>query len=244
MAATPALLELVSVSRRLGGRAVLSGVTLAVRRGDVTGLVGVNGAGKSTTLAIMAGVLKPDAGEVRLEGHGATDDPRALHRRVGWVPEAVPLWPELTVSEALEATARLRGIARDARRVSIKRELARLDLESVARRLCGQLSLGQRRRVGLAQALLHEPDVLVLDEPANGLDPVQAAQLRALIGGLSPNRGIIFSTHDLAEVEATCNQAVILHAGRVRHDAPIDRRRGALETRFRAIVAQPVDAAA
>jgi ABC-2 type transport system ATP-binding protein len=121
-------------------------------------------------------------------------------------------------------------------------------LQAVAHRLCGQLSLGQKRRVGLAQALLHEPDLLVLDEPGNGLDPVQTAQLRDLIAKLSPRRGIILSSHELAEVEATCNRVVILHHGRVRHDAMLDARlddrRGKLDAQFHAIAAQAADVAA
>jgi ABC-2 type transport system ATP-binding protein len=126
-------------------------------------------------------------------------------------------------------------LSRAARNTAIERELARLELGSFARRLCGQLSLGQKRRVGLAQALLHEPDLLVLDEPGNGLDPVQTVQLRELIDKLAPRRGIILSSHDLAEVEAMCNRVVILHDGVVRHDAPLDEECGKLATQFRAI---------
>ena len=238
----PALLELDHVSRRLSGRAVLHDVSFSLRRDDVLGLLGVNGAGKSTTLAIVAGVLRPDAGRVKVDGKDVND--RTMRDRIGWVPESVPLWPELTVAESLDACGRLRGLPRPARKTAIERELARLELTDVAQRLCGQLSLGQKRRVGLAQALLHEPDLLVLDEPGNGLDPVQAAQLRELIGKLSPKRGIILSSHDLAEVEAICNRVVILHAGRVRHDAKFDGQRGKLDAQFRAIAAQPASAAA
>ena len=244
MASTPALLELASVSRRLGGHAVLRGVSFSLQRGDVLGLLGVNGAGKSTTLAIIAGVSSPDSGAVRLDGRDINADRRAMRERIGWVPESVPLWPELTVAEALDACGRLRGLAKSARKAACGRELARLELEGVARRLCGQLSLGLKRRVGLAQALLHEPDLLVLDEPGNGLDPVQAAQLRALIGKLAPQRGIILSSHVLAEVEAMCNRVLILHHGRLRHDAPLDGPCGQLDARFRAIAAQPESAAA
>ena len=240
----PALLELDHVSRRLSGRAVLHDVSFSLRRDDVLGLLGVNGAGKSTTLAIVAGVLRPDAGRVKVDGKDVNGNDRTMRDRIGWVPESVPLWPELTVAESLDACGRLRGLPRPARKTAIERELARLELTDVAQRLCGQLSLGQKRRVGLAQALLHEPDLLVLDEPGNGLDPVQAAQLRELIGKLSPKRGIILSSHDLAEVEAICNRVVILHAGRVRHDAKFDGQRGKLDAQFRAIAAQPASAAA
>ncbi len=244
MAGEGALLQLDRISRRLGGRQVLREVSFALRRGEVLGLLGVNGAGKSTTLAIVAGVLAPDAGAVRIDGCDVADDARAWRSRIGWVPESVPLWPELSVSEALDATGRLRGMGRSARRATIERELARFDLGGVATRLCGLLSLGQRRRVGLAQALLHEPDLLVLDEPGNGLDPLQAMQLREAIASLSPERGIVLSSHDLAEVEAMCNRVVVLHEGSVRHDARLDGEPGRLDAQFRAIARSPASAAA
>jgi len=246
MAKPPALLQLDHVSRRLSGREVLHDISFSLQREDVLGLLGVNGAGKSTTLAIVAGVLRPDAGAVRVDGRVVNDDLSTIRARIGWVPESVPLWPELTVSESLDACCRLRGLSKAARQTACERELARLELENVAQRLCGQLSLGQKRRVGLAQALLHEPDLLVLDEPGNGLDPVQTAQLRDLIARLSPRRGIILSSHELAEVEATCNRVVILHEGRVRHDAPLDASlgRGKLDAQFRAMAAQTASVAA
>jgi len=244
MAATPALLELDHVGRRLAGRAVLHDVSFSLRRDDVLGLLGVNGAGKSTTLAIIAGVLRPDTGSVRIDGKHVDDDGRTMRDRIGWVPESVPLWPELTVAEALDGCGRLRGLPKPTRKTALERELARLELTDIAQRLCGQLSLGQKRRVGLAQALLHDPDLLVLDEPGNGLDPVQAAQLRELIAKLKPGRGIILSSHDLAEVEAMCNRVVILHAGRVRHDGALESQRGNLDAQFRAIAAQPASTAA
>ena len=244
MAAKSPLLQLDHVSRRLGGREVLHDVSFSLQREDVLGLLGANGAGKSTTLSIVAGVLQPDGGTVRVENRVVNDDFRAIRDRIGWVPESVPLWPELTVIEALVACGSLRGLPKSARRIACERELARLELRALAHRLCGQLSLGQKRRVGLAQALLHEPDLLVLDEPGNGLDPVQTAQLRELIGKLKAGRGIILSSHELAEVEATCNRVVILQDGRVRHDAPLDGERGKLDTQFRAIAMQPAGAAA
>ncbi|TAN05953.1 MAG: ABC transporter ATP-binding protein [Rhodanobacteraceae bacterium] len=244
MTSAPALLELDSVSRRLGGRAVLHAVSFALERGDVLGLLGANGAGKSTTLAVIAGLLRPDSGHVRLDGQAIEDDAQACRNRIGWVPESVPLWPELTVTEALNACGRLRGMPRATRQAACARELARLQLEDVAGRLCGQLSLGQKRRVGLAQALLHEPDLLVLDEPGNGLDPLQTAELRGLIKQLSPRRGIILSSHGLTEVEAMCSRVVILHQGRVQHDAKLDPRPGKLAVQFRAIAQAPVEAAA
>ncbi len=233
MALPPPLLELENVSRWRGGRPVLRSVSFALERGDVLALLGLNGAGKSTTLAIIAGALAADGGQVRIAGREACGD-AAAPARIGWVPESVPLWPELTVIEALDACGRLQRMAPSARRMACARELARLDLEPVAHRLCGQLSLGQRRRVGLAQALLHGPDLLVLDEPGNGLDPLQGAQLRALIATLQPDHGIIVSSHALAEVAAMCNRAVILEDGRVRHDGTFDGNAGTLDAWFRA----------
>lgn len=240
LTSTPPLLELDCVSRQLGGREVLRELSFTLQRGEVLGLLGANGAGKSTTLAIIAGILSPSSGCVHV--HGGTAAEAGQH--IGWVPESVPLWPELTVIESLDACGRLRGIARDTRKSAIARELSRLDLGDFAHRLCGQLSLGQQRRVGLAQALLHEPGLLVLDEPGNGLDPVQTAQLRELIGLLAPGHGIILSSHDLAEVEAMCSRVLILHEGQMRCDAPLADIRGKLDARFRAIAKTPASVAA
>jgi ABC-2 type transport system ATP-binding protein len=221
----------------------LHAVSFSLNPGDVLGLLGANGAGKSTTLAIIAGVLAPDSGEVRIAGQ-AVHDHRAAANRIGWVPENVPLWAELTVTEALDACGRLHGLSRDIRKIAIERELARLELNAVAQRLCGQLSLGQKRRVGLAQALLHEPELLVLDEPGNGLDPVQSAQWQVLVKKLAPKHGIILSSHDLAEVEAMCSRVVILHEGKVRHDARLDGKSGELDRQFRAIAQKSASKAA
>lgn len=226
------LLQVDHVTRRLAGRAVVAEVTFSVARGEVVGLLGVNGAGKSTTLAMIAGVLAPDSGSVLIADANLHEQPELARTRIGYLPENVPLWPELTVREYLDACGRLRGMTRAARKAAIDHELLRLDLGAQANRLSGQLSLGQKRRLGLAQALLHDPEVLVLDEPGNGLDPIQTAQLRGLIRGLSAPRATIISTHVLGEVEAMCDRVVILHAGRVRHDAPLANDRGALDRMF------------
>jgi ABC-2 type transport system ATP-binding protein len=238
------LLLLEQVSRRLAGRDVVKDVTFSVARGEVLGLLGVNGAGKSTTLAMIAGVLAPDAGVVKLDGLDLHEHSATARTRIGYLPENVPLWPELTVREYLDACGRLRGLDRAARNRAIDRELLRLDLSGMANRLSGQLSLGQKRRLGLAQALLHDPELLVLDEPGNGLDPVQTAQLRELIRTLSESRATIISTHVLGEVEAMCDRVVILHEGRVRYDAPLAQDRGALDRAFLAIARGNAKAAA
>jgi ABC-2 type transport system ATP-binding protein len=238
------LLKLDHVTRRLAGREVVADVTFSVMRGEVLGLLGVNGAGKSTTLAMIAGALAPDSGSVHIAGSDLHEQPELARTRIGYLPENVPLWPELTVREYLDACGRLRGMTRAARKSAIDRELLRLDLAGQANRLSGQLSLGQKRRLGLAQALLHDPEVLVLDEPGNGLDPIQTAQLRELIRGLSAQRATIISTHVLGEVEAMCGRVVILHAGRVRHDAPLANDRGALDRMFLQIAREGASKAA
>ncbi|MGN6313374.1 MAG: ABC transporter ATP-binding protein [Rhodanobacteraceae bacterium] len=240
----PALLHLDHVSRRLAGREVVSDVTFSVARGEVLGLLGVNGAGKSTTLAMVAGALQPDSGSVQISGDDLREQPELARTRIGYLPENVPLWPELTVREYLDACGRLRGMSHAARKTAMDRELLRLDLSGQANRLSGHLSLGQKRRLGLAQALLHDPEVLVLDEPANGLDPIQTAQLRELIRGLSAQRATIISTHVLGEVEATCDRAVILHAGRVRHDGALAGDHGALDKMFLQIAREGASKAA
>ncbi len=231
----PPLLQLDRVGRRLAGREIVREVSFSLNRGEVLGLLGVNGAGKSTTLAMIAGVLAPSFGVVRVDHRDLHEEPGLARTRIGYLPETVPLWPELTVYEYLDACGRLRGMNRSARKTAVERELQRLDLTAMAHRLSGQLSLGQKRRVGLAQALLHDPGLLVLDEPGNGLDPVQTAQLRELVRALSDQRATIISTHVLGEVEAMCDRVVILHEGQVRHDAPLATDRGALDRIFLSI---------
>ncbi len=238
------ILQLEHVGRRLAGREVVRDVTFNVARGEVLGLLGVNGAGKSTTLAMIAGVLAPDAGAVKLNGLILHEHLATARTCIGYLPENVPLWPELTVREYLDACGRLHRMDRAARKRAIDRELLRLDLSGMANRLSGQLSLGQKRRLGLAQALLHDPELLVLDEPGNGLDPVQTAQLRELIQGLSDTRATIISTHVLSEVEAMCDRVVILHEGRVRFDAQLAADRGALDRAFLAIARDKTEIAA
>lgn len=234
-------LQLEHVSRRRGGRPAVCDVSLAVGAGEVLGLLGVNGAGKSTTLAMITGALAPDSGRVLVAGEDLAEAPAAVRRAVGWLPEGAPLYPELTVAEQLDAAARLHGLDAAARRAAVARELDRLQLGDVTHRLVGHLSQGQRQRVGLACALLHQPRLLVLDEPCNGLDPVQVAGFRKLVRQLADaGCAVVISTHVLADVAATCTRAAILHAGSLRHDASLAgaSAAGVLEQRFFAIATQ------
>jgi ABC-2 type transport system ATP-binding protein len=216
------VLQLDRLSRRRAGRAAVQDLSLSLQSGQVMGLLGVNGAGKSTTLSMIAGALRPDSGGIELNGEDFLERPELARTRIGWLPERAPVWAELSVEEHLDAHGRLRGLAGAALRQARTAIVERLELQPLARRLAGVLSQGQRQRLGLACALLHRPALLVLDEPANALDPVQVAALRALLreqaaGGTA----VILSTHLLAEVTAVCDRVAILHEGTLRHDGAV-----------------------
>ncbi|MGN6329097.1 MAG: ABC transporter ATP-binding protein [Rhodanobacter sp.] len=216
------LLQLDRISRRRAGRAAVQELSLSLQPGQVLGLLGVNGAGKSTTLSMIAGALRPDSGSIRLGGIDTREQPELTRTLLGWLPERAPLWAELTVAEHLTAHARLRGLNGAAQRAACAAAIERLELQPLARRLAGVLSQGQRQRLGLACALVHRPALLVLDEPANALDPVQAVALRGLIREqAAAGTAVILSTHLLAEVTAVCDRVAILHDGRLRHDGPV-----------------------
>ena len=223
MSAPTAVLQLDHITRHRAGRPAVTDLSLRLDAGQVLGLLGVNGAGKSTTLAMIAGALIPDSGAIRLNGQDFLEQPELARRVIGWLPERAPLWPELTVSEHLDAHGRLRGLTGAGLAKARSKIIERLELGVLSRRLAGVLSQGQRQRLGLACALLHEPDLLVLDEPANALDPVQVAALRTVIREqAAAGTAIILSTHLLAEVTAACDRVAILHEGRLRYDGAID----------------------
>jgi ABC-2 type transport system ATP-binding protein len=231
---TPPLLQLAQVHRRRSGRPAVADLTLALRRGEVLGLLGTNGAGKSTTLSMIAGALMPDRGSITLDGRDFVAQPQLARTLIGWLPERAPVWPELTVREHLDAHGRLRGLRGQALRQARERAIDLLDLGALARRLAGVLSQGQRQRLGLACALLHQPALLVLDEPANALDPVQTAALHGVIRAQAAGgAAVILSTHILADVTAVCDRVAILHEGVLRHDGPLrGDEHAALERRF------------
>lgn len=234
MASAP-LLQLQGVTRRLGGRVIVEDVTFSLDRGCVLGLLGVNGAGKSTTLSMIAGVLAPSAGKVAFDGRDPHEEP-ALARHLGYLPETPPLYAELRVNEYLAFCARLRGLRGAHARKAVDRVIERCGLGDMRRRLCGNLSKGYAQRAGIAQAIVHDPDLIVLDEPASGLDPVQAASIRELVRELGRDRAVILSTHLLHDVTACCARVAILHAGRLRYDGTLAeltaRGNGDLESVF------------
>ncbi|HET7332545.1 ABC transporter ATP-binding protein [Dyella sp.] len=216
------VLQLESVTRRRAGRPVVSDLSLRLEAGQVLGLLGVNGAGKSTTLAMVAGALRPDRGSIRIQGQDFLEHPELARQALGWLPEAAPLWPELTVREHLEAHGRLRGLSGARLDEARNGVLERLELNNLSRRLAGVLSQGQKQRLGLACALLHRPALLVLDEPANALDPVQVVALRTLLRELAAaGAAVILSTHQLTEVTAVCDRVAILHEGVLRYDGAL-----------------------
>jgi ABC-2 type transport system ATP-binding protein len=228
------LIHAEALVRRHGGREVLRGASLTLAAGQALGLLGVNGAGKSTLLRILAGVLAPDAGHLRIAGADLREDPAAARTLIGWLPERAPLYPELTVAESLAFAARLRGLGGAGARTAVARAIERCDIGSVRGRLCGMLSRGFAQRVGLAQAIVHEPPVLLLDEPTAGLDPLQAQRFHDLLAALKPGRAIVLSSHQLAEVQAGCDLAAVLHAGVLDPPAPPGDGR-ALSQRFMAL---------
>jgi ABC-2 type transport system ATP-binding protein len=218
--AAPPVLVLDKASRTLAGRRVVRDLDLSLAKGEVLGLLGVNGAGKSTTLRMIAGVLAPSTGVVRVDGKDLAEHPELARCRIGYLPEVPPLHAELTVAEFLGFCAALRGLGREIP-ATVDRALERCDLVDVRRRLIGTLSKGFRQRVGLAQAILHDPELIVLDEPASGLDPVQAIRLRELVRGLAASHAVVLSTHVLPDVLACCDRVAILHEGELRHEASL-----------------------
>ena len=216
------LVEVDHVSRSFGHRPVLRDVSFSVVKGEVLGFLGPNGAGKTTTMRILTGTLAPSAGRVRVGGIDMLDDPTRAKAQLGYLPETPPLNRDLTVDEYLDFCARLRRLP--ARQVRPAREdaKARGGLEDVGRRLIGNVSKGYQQRVGIAQAIIHNPPVVILDEPTVGLDPIQIQEIRALIRDLGQAHSVILSTHILSEVQAICSHVQIIRQGELVLKAGID----------------------
>lgn len=211
----PLLVDAQGLTRWYGARAAVSDVDLRLARGEILGFLGLNGAGKTTTLRMLAGTLAPHRGSVRIAGRDLLEEPLAAKRLVGYLPEHPPLHPELTVEETLRFAGRLHGVGRKALAPAVDATLARTGLGGVRRRLVAHLSKGYQQRLGLAQAVLHQPEVLILDEPTVGLDPAQIQSIRALIVELGREHGVILSSHLLHEVQSVCTRVTIIHEGRI-----------------------------
>ncbi len=221
MPATAPLIELVGLYRDYGPLRAVAGVDLRLERGEVLGLLGPNGAGKSSTMQMLAGTLAPSAGGVRIDGVDLLEQPRQAKRRLGYLPEQPPIYPDMTVSEYLHFAAALHGVVRGERDASVQRAVARCGLSGVEARLLGHLSKGYQQRAGIAQAIVHDPAAVVLDEPTVGLDPIQIREIRALISELGREHGVILSTHILPEVQAVCSRVAIMHQGHIVFSEPM-----------------------
>ena len=229
------MIEVEHLTKRYGPVTAVQDVSFQVHKGEILGFLGPNGAGKTTTMRVLTGYMPATEGRVVVAGHDVFEQPVQAKRRTGYLPETPPLYPDMTVREYLTFVARIKGVANADRKARVEQVMARTWVADMAGRACGKLSKGYKQRVGLAQALIHNPDVLILDEPTAGLDPKQIIETRRLIKELAGDHTIILSTHILPEVSQTCDRVVIINKGRVvAVDTPANltgRLRGA-ETMF------------
>ena len=217
------MINVDGLSKRYPTVQAVDRLSFGVDRGEIVGFLGPNGAGKTTTMRMLTTFLTPTSGRATLAGFDVLDNPLAVRRHVGYLPEGVPLYPEMRVREYLNFRSQIKDVPRSKRRSAIDRVLERCRLLDVDRRVLGHLSKGYRQRVGLADAMVHDPDILILDEPTSGLDPIQIREVRALIRELGDQHTILLSTHIMSEVEAVCSRVVMIVAGKIALDQPMDR---------------------
>ena len=209
------MIEVENLSKRYGPTLAVSDVSFNVQKGEVLGFLGPNGAGKTTTMRVITGFFPPTTGKVRVAGYDVVDEPLEAKRRTGYLPETPPIYPDMTVAEYLRFVARIKGVSRSELKSRLDGIVEKCAVGDVRNRQIGKLSKGYRQRVGLAQALIHNPDVLVLDEPTAGLDPNQIIETRHLITGLAGQHTVILSTHILPEVSKTCQRVVVINSGQI-----------------------------
>jgi len=232
----PVMIEAEGLTKYYGEFAAIKDVSFTVPRGQVVAFLGPNGAGKSTTMKLLTGYLAPSAGTARVAGHDMAGDRLAGAARLGYLPENGPLYPDMTPRGLLHFFAQARGLPKSKRKARIDAVIELCALESVVGKPIGKLSRGYRQRVGMAQVLLHEPDVLILDEPTAGLDPNQIHDVRETIRKLGKKKTILLSTHILQEVEAMASRVLFIDEGRLTYDGPIDKLTAGgkpLDQRFR-----------
>ncbi|MDP2708655.1 MAG: ATP-binding cassette domain-containing protein [bacterium] len=232
------MIEVKNLTKKLGGNLILDDLSFTVGRGEILGFLGPNGAGKSTTMKIITTFWAATSGQVILDGVDVSANPLAARKKIGYLPETVPLYEEMKVSEYLKFIAEIRGLQKNEIKSRIKEAVETCGLVKVVRRPVEELSKGYRQRLGLAQAIIHRPDILILDEPTTGLDPNQIVEIRDLIKTIGREKTVIFSTHILSEVGVTCDRVIIINQGKiVRQGAPaeLERAHGSLEQAFREV---------
>jgi len=229
------MIRIENLVKAFGAKRAVDDVTFAVERGEVLGFLGPNGAGKSTAMRMITGFIPPTSGRVSVGGHDVAEAPLEAKRLIGYLPEAAPSYPDMTVQGFLSFAAELRGLDGDARKKAVGRAVERCFLASVLHQSIDTLSKGYKHRTCLAQALIHDPEVLVLDEPTDGLDPNQKHEVRNLIRELGKTKAIIFSTHILEEVDAACTRAIIIDRGRIVASGTPDELGRPLDEVFRRI---------
>ena len=215
------MIEVANLSKRYGDLTAVQDVSFTAAPGEILGFLGPNGAGKTTTLRVITGFLPATSGTVRVSGFDVFEQSAEVRRRIGYLPENPPLYSDMTVVPYLRFAGKIHGLGRGEVGAAVDRVIDTCGLGNVANRLLGHLSKGYRQRVGLAQALIHEPEVLILDEPTNGLDPGQIRDMLAFIRSLGAKRTIVLSTHILSQVLSACHKVVIINEGRVVVEAPL-----------------------
>ena len=231
------MLDIQKLQKSFGAKRAVQGLSFTVEKGTVLGFLGPNGAGKSTTMRMIAGVLEPDSGDALIDGKSVMSARRDAQAALGYLPEGAPLYDDMTPPEFLAFMAAARRLPRNERKTAIERAIADSRISTVCGQRIGSLSKGYRRRVGLAGAILHDPPVLLLDEPTDGLDPNQKRAVRALIARMAPSKAILISTHTLTEVPAMCTRAIVVDRGRIVADETPEGLRklsedGTLESAF------------
>ena len=235
------LVQVDNLSRYYQSHCAISHLSFSLKAGEVLGFLGPNGAGKSTTMQVISGNLAPSEGEVSIAGHDILDAPRAAKQQLGYLPEHPPVYRDASVDEYLKYCARLHRIPRNQVAAAVDGVKQQCGLEDAGRRLIGNLSKGYQQRVGIAQAIIHNPPVIILDEPTVGLDPIQNREIRSLIRSLGDEHSVILSTHILSEVQATCDRVQIIRAGEIIYSASTKALNQGHESSFKVALRKPVN---